>query len=1222
MDSGKQHLLSAVDTPPSTPEKLSAASQTMKVAVDVSTQKNVPQAESTVRNTLDIEVKNTRQVTEVPNHLVSSLSSFPDTYPRDSGKLYAGRYELIRMLGEGGMGRVFQAYDPDLKRHVALKFINSSNQEAVQRLLMEGRAQAKISHPNVCRIYEVERVDNQIYIAMQYIDGDTLLDLMGEITLEQKVKVIIAVAEGLHIAHKEGLIHRDVKPHNIMLEKDETGSWKPYIMDFGLAREVSDRGITVTGEILGTPCYMAPEQARGHNNRLDRRTDVYSLGATLYEVLTGFAPFEGESVMDVLIQVLKSDPKPLRQVVPTIPHDLETIVMKCLEKDPAQRYDSAKAFAEDLERFLADEPILGRRASFVYRAKKWVRKNKLLGGFLAGTSLVALILGSWSVYLYLDMKEQARQENYFNSKIRGFENVARYIHMTPLRDTTTDIQLVRQWISDTIKEGENNQPYPHLFHYGLGRAYLINEDYEKAIIELDNAWTLGYRKPEAAYALGLAYSRQYQIGYAAATSQAAISISFQKFNEAEWQQAAVPLRKGALRHLNYCKDHINELVEANSDYIDAIIAFFNKRWDAAIEHADAAEGKAGWFYEALRLKGAVYSEIAKDAMKGPKADVEKAKNNYQKAIESYQEAIRRGPSDQDNYLSLTHAFYEMAIIKEKSNEDFTPEVKNIVENCRKALLTDPEKIDGAYSQLIAIKFLQVRYARRTQQDPGPFYEEILGYLDEIRNKGKNAPKWEQSRNEIEVQQINDLLASGKGIISAQSLVTLNQVIEQNKGAEKKDAKTYCALAKAYLARARQKITQNQDPLNDLQLAQQGCEDAMQLADETTAYQIRGDVQILLAEYQESKGENNITSLERALSDYYQVVKNNPQSLDGSRRLADTYNHLARQRSELHQEATGYFDKALAAYDKVYELDKDEITWLRKKLQIFNYRVASNVAAGEDPQPHILQAQECAEQILKDNPYDGETLLLMAGIRGLQAGYQVLQGLNPRQAAQESVRLAQKSLNALPRNPESYFAQAAAYYALAKQELLSKEPITDDNRNNLADATRRTVRTLQKIIALKVAEHTAYGFQAETYILLIRQGLAEGKLPSEALKSALEAATLSWKQNPDDGEGMLVRAKVGYYRLLAYQKFKTVDSGFQPEQEYKLVETLIEKGLQQNARLADGYVLRAAIRLLPGYNQGKTAPEELRNDLTQALKLDKLINKEEWQLIFAKAGLAD
>lgn len=219
----------------------------------------------------------------------------PRTAPQSLSRNVTGKYEVLRILGAGGMGEIYLARDRSLDRPVALKILRRLDHERVARLIGEARAQARVDHPHVAKVYEVGESPAGPFIAMQYVPGETLYRASSEMSLRDKVEVLRTAAEALDAAHREGLIHRDVKPGNILVVRDPEGVWRPYVVDFGLAREVAAPGLTRSGIAVGTPHYMAPEQARGEIQSLDRRTDVYGLGATLYELLTGQPPFDGDS---------------------------------------------------------------------------------------------------------------------------------------------------------------------------------------------------------------------------------------------------------------------------------------------------------------------------------------------------------------------------------------------------------------------------------------------------------------------------------------------------------------------------------------------------------------------------------------------------------------------------------------------------------------------------------------------------------------------------------------------------------------------------------------------------------------------------------------------------------------------------------------------------------------------------------------------------------------
>lgn len=299
-----------------------------------------------------------------------------------------GHFALQRILGQGAFGAVYLAEDVDLGRQVALKLPISRDGETVN-LIHEAQAAAKLRHPNIVAVYEAGTVDGQVYIASEYIDGLNLRDLLsaGKPSVERAVQLLIPIAHALHFAHEQGIVHRDVKPANIMLSSDG----KPYIADFGIAKRISaDATISTEGRIMGTARYMSPEQASGRTQETDQRSDIYALGVILFEMLTGDVPFRGNVRAVLHNKVFDEAPSP-RSLDSSIPKDLETLCMRCLDREPSRRFDNAALLAAELERFANDEPIQARPVSRLERGWRWCRRRPAISALTMALSLALLI---------------------------------------------------------------------------------------------------------------------------------------------------------------------------------------------------------------------------------------------------------------------------------------------------------------------------------------------------------------------------------------------------------------------------------------------------------------------------------------------------------------------------------------------------------------------------------------------------------------------------------------------------------------------------------------------------------------------------------------------------------------------------------------------------------------------------------------------------------------
>ena len=304
-----------------------------------------------------------------------------DAGPKDSlvGCSF-GDHEILSVIGRGGMGVVYKARQISLDRIVAVKMIRAgvlASESDVKRFRTEARAAGKLGHPNIVRVHQVGEIEGRHFYTMEYIEGSDLAKLIrsGPLSPERAARYVKGVAEGTHHVHEQGVIHRDLKPANVIVDSNDC----PKVGDFGLAKEVQrDKGLTESGTSLGTPSYMSPEQAGAKLDEIAATSDIYSLGAVLYELLTGRPPFRADSTVDTLLEVIHNEPAAPRSLNPRLDRRIEAVCLKCLNKDPVRRYSTARELAEDLGRYLDGDPVRARPVGRVLQCWHWLRDVPLV----------------------------------------------------------------------------------------------------------------------------------------------------------------------------------------------------------------------------------------------------------------------------------------------------------------------------------------------------------------------------------------------------------------------------------------------------------------------------------------------------------------------------------------------------------------------------------------------------------------------------------------------------------------------------------------------------------------------------------------------------------------------------------------------------------------------------------------------------------------------------
>ncbi len=561
------------------------------------------------------------------------------------------RYELVRPLGAGAMGEVFLARDVKLGRLVALKLLSADSDRHVARCLREARAQARISHDGVCQVFEAGRRDGRPFIAMRYVDGPSLATGAAELTLAEKLQIFRDLALALHEAHGQGVIHRDVKPSNVLIERLPDGRLRPVLTDFGLAFDVQ-RGdqASQTAGMIGTPAFMSPEQARGEIQLLDRRSDVYSLGATLYFLLAGRPPFEGDNLLDLLLQLEDQQPTPLRQLVRSLPEDLEVIVLKCLAKDPSDRYESALALAEDIARHIAGEPIRGRRLGRVKRVRLLARRHPRIAGAGVAFALSLLVLGGFAAQSAREAsrarasaRELAELGRRLGQETKELEWVLRAERMLPLHDVGPAEARVRERLGTLrglLTGGAGDGP----IHNALGRGHLALGEIDEALAALRAAYARGERDPDLHWALGYALVEKHDRVLAETRGTVGPEA------EAQQQELAATYLAPAREHLA----HSRGAQATSSGMLEALIAYSAGDLERALRLARRTARQEPLFYEAHALAGQILNRWGHVVSTGGNRIAAGAL--FEAASDAYEAAARVGRSDGALYGALTETW--------------------------------------------------------------------------------------------------------------------------------------------------------------------------------------------------------------------------------------------------------------------------------------------------------------------------------------------------------------------------------------------------------------------------------------------------------------------------------------------------------------------------------------------------------------------------------------
>jgi len=990
------------------------------------------------------------------------------------------RYQPVRFLGQGGMGQVFLAYEPLLRRNVALKFVRGEDPELARRFLFEARAQARVRHERVCEVYEVGEVRGRGYIAMRYVEGQSLSELSASLTLEQKVLVLRRAVEGVHAAHRVGLIHRDLKPSNILVARTEDGGLAPYVMDFGLARDWREES-TATNAVLGTPHYMAPEQARGEVSRLDRRVDVYALGATLYALLTGQPPHCGTNALEVLTRLQNEEPRPPRSLDRDIPEDLEAIVLKCLEKERSARYDSAHALAEDLERFLAGEPVRARRAGAWYRLRKKARKHRLAVSLGAGALGVVLLALGQAGLARREVAVRERLSRRFTEQVERLEALARYSALSRLHDTRADRRALRTRMealeAEVLQAGEQAVGPGY---YAQGRALFALGDVDGARERLEAAWAHGYRAPRVAEALALVLGNLYREQLLEVES-----LQDSARREAHRREVEQRFREPALAYLRQ-----GEGPESSTPplYVSALLAFYEGRHAEALAHLEGLGDTQPWFHEAPLLRGDILQ--ARGSQRWNQGDRAGAQADFDASRQAYATASAVAESSPEVHYALARLELSALLIQLYGRGEVRPHYERGLEAVSRALSAAPDHY--------ASHVLRARLHRRMAEllihqgeDAEPLLRQALADVEAAQALAPVRARVQQERALVLRQWA--FARQQRGEDPRELLGQARAAFEATRP-EARDYAFHTNLGQLFKVWADHEDQSGGDSLEHRDRAIAAYRAALALDERTAdAWVNLGTAYLQRSSHPRGQpGED----LERAREALERALAINPDNIVPCFYGADVHEKLARRRRGEGEAYEPVLERALALYRQGLAINP-RLPQLHNGLGgALLWRAEQVGQDGGDPEPLFAQAQAAFEQARDVAPKQAFAYNNLGEVHTARALFRSARGEAPAAGVKRAVESYQQALALLPGHAELWANLAKAWHTLAAWELAHGR----DPQAPLARASE----ALERALKLNARNGSAWRYLGETRGVRARWLAHQGRARDEDFEQAAQA----------------------------------------------------------------------------------------------------------------------
>lgn len=540
--------------------------------------------------------------------------------------------QTLLKIGEGAMARVYRAQHPEFG-DIAVKVLRQRDPAAWQRLQREAAAQAQLDHPHIGRVFGIGEYEGQPAILMQRVEGRTFDVVAAELPLEARIALLVQVCDAVEHAHAAGLVHRDLKPANVLVE-EQHGRLHPYVLDFGLVHDANATSLTAAGELLGTPAYMSPEQARGDARHVDRRSDVYALGSMLFELLTGRTPFQADSVSEMLGHILSDDAPLAHRISASVPLPLSRICAQCLERDPARRYGSAAALRADLQQWLRGQNPAARAVGLRYRSARWLRRNRALGTAFAAIILLLFTAGIWSLHVWRQAALREAAVARMASASEAVRSQMRLLQLAPVADHEASVEALSERLRQlTRRAKEMGGSAAALASQALGEAWLAVGQAQHAIDALDVYLAQQPNDPHALRLRAEAQLTLYQNRIATLSDRSAEQIDdlLDPADIVLRQEAERALETAAMQDPDSPPLARARLALLRHDYPQALVAVSRYRPRDIADYAGTA------------LQAEILAAQAEAAEVG--GDLTIARRHSDEAIRAYAEALTIGRSD-------------------------------------------------------------------------------------------------------------------------------------------------------------------------------------------------------------------------------------------------------------------------------------------------------------------------------------------------------------------------------------------------------------------------------------------------------------------------------------------------------------------------------------------------------------------------------------------------